>query len=105
MNKCLEECQKIFTKRGVVDCQEELNAVVEIVTNHLMSDYKDIIQRLDAESQQHFADSKQLFSESKENREVIKVLKERIEEIRQEHYEEIKGMKMKILSYSKLFNP
>lgn len=111
MDKCLKECQNIFAKRGLVDSKEELNAVVEIV-NHLMSDYKDIIKRLDAEShqhfadsKQHFADSKQLFSESKENREAIKDLEEQIENIRQEHCEEIKGLKMIILSYSKLFNP
>lgn len=104
MDKCLKECQNIFAKCGLVDSKEELIAVVEIV-NHLISDYKDIIKRLDAESHQHFADSKQLFSESKENREAIKVLEEQIENIRQEHCEEIKGLKMIILSYSKLFNP
>ena len=52
-----EECKILFAERGI-EFKDEFVEIVDTLANRMMNNYKDVLGRVDAESQQHFADKK-----------------------------------------------
>ena len=95
-----EECKILFAERGI-EFKDEFVEIVDTLANRMMNNYKDVLGRVDAESQQHFADNKQIREDIEKNREdsrkEIARLEKKIEDNREEYKVEIKGLKMRIL--------